>query len=293
MYISAGTSECVYTYQEQPLTNLECNPYLNNKLILSCEVQGPLQIAFVIVWYWKPLTSQQPQRLSDISKYDFNVGSTFSGNRRAQRSQLRVQHLNDNDAGWYFCLGNLSNGTLLTPSNRLFLAVQSEYTSALNASTCPDRALSTSVPSCASIASETSNTVSTTTSNRATDGNRGSIDPTSSLPMDHSFLLTSTTVTLAPTPTVTTVPDPESDMLQVALYSVVAVVAVICVIIVTQGFIVILICRKKPDHVKSKTVGKSVFGISPYSLSLQVTFFLPHNLLHHEDVPFSPGTVDL
>ena len=62
-------------------------------------------------------------------------------------------------------------------------------------------------------------------------------------------------------------------MLQVVL-PLVAVVAVFCVIIVTLGFIiVILICRKKPGHVKSKTAGKSVFGISPYSSSLQVTAF--------------------
>ena len=220
-------------------------------------------MAFRIVWYWEPLNSQQSQRLSSTSKYDFrerSVSVTLSF--RVHRSLLHVRNLNDGDAGWYFCQAELSNGTLLTPSNRLFLAVQSEYTSALNASTCPEyRAQSTRVPSCASIASDTSSTVGTTPSNLATDGNRGSIDRPSSLPTDHSFLLT-TTVTLAPTPTVTTVPDPESDMLQVVLLA--AVVVVFCVIIVTLGFIiVILICRKKPGHVKSKTAGKSVFGISP------------------------------
>ena len=256
---SAGISECAYTYQEQPLTNLECNPYPNNELRLTCEVQGPIEMAFSIVWYWDPLNSQQSQRLSSTGKYDLDILSITSTNSRTHLSRLRVQHLIDNDAGWYFCQGNLSNGTLLTPSNRLFLSIQSEYITALNASTCPDGPQSTRVPSCISIASDTLSTVGTTTPNLATDGNSGSIDPPSSLPTD---LLTTITVTLAPTPTVTTVPDPESDVLQVALLA--AVVVVFCVIIVTLSFsIVILICRKKPGHVKSKTAGKSVFGISP------------------------------
>ena len=307
MYISAGTSECVYTYQEQPLTNLECNPYPNDNLRLSCEVQGPAQLEFSITWYWMPLTSQQPQRLLNTGNYVLQFTRRSNGSFQSQRSRVQVRQLNDNDVGWYFCQPMLSNGSLLTPSNRLFLEMQSVY-SVVNAPSCSLWAqFTTTAQSCASIASDTSSTVSTTKPNLATDGNRGSIDPTSSLPTDHSFLLTSTTVTLLPTPTVITAPDPESKpnlatdgnrgsidptsslptdhsflltsttvtLLPtptvitapdpeslVALLA--AVVVVFCVIIVTLGFsIVILICRKKPGHVKSKTAGKSVFGISP------------------------------
>ena len=161
VYISADTSGCAYTYQEQPLTNLECNPYPNNRLSLSCEVRGPAQVAFSIVWYWEPLNNQQSQRLS-ASKYGFTLSSSIDTSSRVYRSQLRVQQLNDNDAGWYYCQGNLSNGTLLIPSNRSFLAIESEYTSdVVNASTCPDRAQTTRVRSCASIAIDTSTTAST------------------------------------------------------------------------------------------------------------------------------------
>ena len=258
-------------------------------LILGCEIRGPSQAT--ITWFWEPLNTRQPQRLSDARKYGFQLRIVVNRNSWLERRQLQVRRLTDSDAGWYFCQAELSNGTLLTPSNRLFLAVQSLYR---RASICQDEAQASTVPSCARIVNDdstTASTVGTTPSNPATDSNRGSIDPPSGLPTDgthrpslltdspsslptvnthHSSLLT-TTLTLAPTPTVAAVPDPESDMLQVVLL--VAVVAVFCVIIVTLGFImVILICRKKPGHVKSKTAGKSVLA-SFHSSSLQVTLF--------------------
>ena len=265
MYISADTSGCAYTYEEQPLTHLECNPYPNSELILSCEVQGPAQLSFNIVWYWDPLNNQQSQRLS-ASKYGFSASSSINASSRAFSSQLRVQQLNDNDAGWYYCQGNLSNGTLLTPSNRLFLAIESEYV--VNASTCQDRAQTTRASSCANIfidSSTTASTVSTTPPDPITDGNNGSADPSSSSPTDgnHHPSVLATIITLAPTPTVTSVPDPESDNLQVALYSMAAIIVVFCATTVTLGFfLVILVCRKR-CHVKSKkTAGKSILGIS-------------------------------
>ena len=284
MYISADTSGCAYTYQEQPLTNLECNPYPNNRLILNCEVQGPAQLSFSIVWYWNPLNNQQPQRLSDTrSKYNLITRHPSSASGfRVHSSQLRVQQLNDNDAGLYFCQGNLSNGTLLTPSNRLFLVIQSVY---FNDSTCPDMAQTTRASSCANISidsSTTASTVSTTPPDPITDGNRGTANPSSSSPTDgnyHPSLLA--TITLAPTPTVTTVPDPESDQMQVVLYSMAAMIVVFCATIVTLGFfLVILVCRKR-CHVKSKkTAGKSVLGI--FHSSYQTT----HCLVYHGCILF-------
>ena len=278
MYISIGTSECAYAYHEQPPSTLECNPYPNMRLILGCAIQGPSQAT--ITWFWEPLNTRQPQRLSDARKYGFQLRIVVNRNSWLERRQLQVRRLTDSDAGWYFCQAELSNGTLLTPSNRLFLAIQSLYR---HASICQDEAQSSTVPSCARIVNDdstTASTVGTTPSNPATDSNRGSIDPPSGLPTDgthrpslltdspsslptvnthHSSLLT-TTLTLAPTPTVAAVPGPESDMLQVALYSISAVVVVFCATIVTLGFsIVILICRKKPDHANSKkTAGRSV-----------------------------------
>ena len=268
-YVSADTSGCAYTYEEQPLTNLECNPYPNNRLILSCAVRGPNLVS--IDWFWEPLNTRQPQRLpSTQNKY--SLVTQFSVSQ--SRSQLRVQQLNDNDAGWYYCQGNLSNGTLLILSNRLFLAVQSEYTGALNATTCPVETQSTREPTCASIAS------STATPNSIADGERGSTDSTTSLP---TFLLT-TTITLTPTPTMTTVPNSESSRLWVVLYSMAAMIVVFCAIIVTLGFTTVIVYRKKPgDTTPKKTAGKpslthsiKLYMLSPHSiLNVYLHCFLP------------------
>ena len=282
VYVSADTSECAYTYEEQPLTNLECNPYPNNRLILSCAVRGPNLVS--IDWFWEPLNTRQPQRLpSTQNKYSLVTRFIMS----QSRSQLRVQQLNDNDAGWYYCQVELSNGTLLTPSNRLFLAIQSEYV--VNASTCPDRAQTTRVRSCANISIDSSTTasiVSTPPPDPITDGNRGTGDPSSSSPTDgnHHPSVLATIITLAPTPTVTSVPDSESDKMQVVLYSMAAMISIVvfCATIVTLGFfLVILTCRKQCCHVKSKkTAGKSVLGI--FHSSYQTT----HCLLYHRCILF-------
>ena len=243
-------------------------------------------MAFGIIWYWQPSNNQQPQRLTATTrKYGLNTRLLFiATNFLTLSSQLRVQQLNDSDAGLYFCQAELSNGTQLTPSNSLLLAIQLVYASdVLNASACPDRAQTTREPSCASIAVDSS-TVSTTPQNPITDSNNGSADPSSSSPADgnHRPSLLATIITLAPTPTVTSVPDPESDKMQVVLYSMVAMIVVFCATTVTLGIsLVILICRKQRCHVKSKkTAGKSVFGIS--HSSYQTT----HCLLYHGCILF-------
>lgn len=280
MCISSDTSECAYTYHEQPPSTLECNPYPNMRLILGCEIRGPSQTT--ITWFWEPLNTRQPQRLSVARKYSFQNRIVVNRNSWLVRHQLQVRRLDDSDAGWYFCQAELSNGTLLTPSSRLFLDIQSLYRSA---SICQDEVQANTVPSCARIVTDdptTASTVGSTPPNTATDSNRGSIDPPSTLPTDDTHrpsLLTdppstlptdgtrrpsllTTTVTLTPMPTMTSVPDPESSMLQVALYSISAVVVVFCATIVTLGLsIVILLCRKKHSHTDSKkTTGECVFG---------------------------------
>ena len=257
--ISAGTSGCEYTYVEQPPRTLQCNPYPNNELILNCDVQGPLQMAFDILWYWKPLNNQPPQELSHTgSKYELQQrGSSSTVNSRTHGRQLRVRQLNDSDTGWYFCQGNLSNATLLTPSNKLLLDMKSAYTTdPVHYSTCPDRAQSMRVPSCANITNDSS-TVGTTTPNPVTGSNGGSTDTPSSSPTDdanHPSL--PTTVTLAPTPTVIPVTTPESNMLQVALYAVISVIVVFCAVIVTLAVTIVILYRRKRGHANfKKTAG--------------------------------------
>ena len=167
---------------------------------------------------------------------------------------MQVQQLNDSDAGWYFCRGHLSNGTLLTPSNKLLLATQSVYTiSPVRNFTCPDVAQTTTVYSCANITNDSS-TVSTTPPNQATDTNVGTEPPSSSLPDNTYSPSLPTTATLLPTPTAT--PTPESGMLQVALYAVISVIVVFCAVIVTLAVTIVILYRRKGGHANfKKTAG--------------------------------------
>ena len=215
-------------------------------------------MAISIVWYWEPTNTRQPQRLSQTSsKYNLiDTRARFHGmNSRIHGSQLRVQQLNDSDAGLYYCQGNLPNGTLLTPSNMLHLTMQSVYTDVLNVSKCPDMAQTTTNSSCASPVLDDSSTVSSTTPNLVTDGNRGPTDPPSSSPTINSqWPSLPTTVTLLPTPTAT--PAPESGMLRVALYAVISVIVVFCAVIVTLAVTIVILYRRKGGHTNlKKTAG--------------------------------------
>ena len=253
MSCSADTSGCAYTYQAQPLKTLECNPYQERELRLYCEIRGPDKLAFNILWYWKQRNNQPPQRLSGpennpSTKYNLRSRFSSASNFQVHGSQLRIQQLNDRDAGLYYCQGNLSNGTLLAPSNMLNLTIHSEYTSAPN---CSDDEVHTTRK--ASCATDDSATVGTTPPNLATGDSRGPTDPPSNSPtMDGQQ--PSLPTTLAPTPTAT--PTPESGMLQVALYAVISVIVVFCAVIVTLAVTIVILYRRKGGHANfKKTAG--------------------------------------
>ena len=245
-------------YEEQPPTNLECNPYLNNELRLVCRIEGPTQLA-IIRWYWVPLNTQQLQRLNQSSgKYEITQQSRTTTSFRDLRSRLDIRQLSDSDAGRYFCQAELGNGTLLTPSDELILNVQSAYT-VLTA--CSGNQFTTS---CASIVTDdivteqptTGNTGNTETTNSATtDVNTGPTDPLSVPSPDN-------TPNDTPVPTPTVIPmahEPESNTLQVALYIVVAVIVIFCAIIVTLAITIVILYRKKGGHANfKKTAGQSV-----------------------------------
>ena len=271
------TSECVYRYEEQPRTNLECNPYPNNVLRLVCEVVGPNQLLFSIVWNWEPLVNPgQTERLPSNSlpgdKYnvqDQGLTPDVQNSQFHRRSQLRVLQLNDSDAGRYFCHVELSNGTQLTPSNKLLLSIQSVYT---NLSTClSSTAQSIRSTSCASIVTDDTVTV------QPTSGNTGNTETIDSATTDANTSPTSPPTvptpgntaddTPVPTPTVLPmVPEPESGTLQVALYVVTPVIVIFCAIIVTLAITIVILYRKKDGHANSKkTAGITIsvcLGIS-------------------------------
>ena len=262
-FISVGTSECVYRYEEQPRTNLECNPYPNNDLRLVCEVVGPNQVTFSIVWNWEPSvnpgqTESLPSNSLPSDKYDVQNQAHVRNSQFHRRSQLRVLQLTDSDAGRYFCQAELGNDTQPTPSNKLLLNMQSVYTNLPRCSSSTAQSIMST--SCASIVTNDTVTV------QPTSGSTGNTETTDSATTDANTSPTGPPSvptpddTPVPTPTVITmVPEPESGTLQVALYIVVAVIVIFCVIIVTLAITIVILYRKKGGHANfKKTAGMSV-----------------------------------
>jgi len=252
---TVGTSECVYRYEEQPLTNLECNSYLNNVLRLVCRIEGPTQLAF-IRWYWVPLNTEQLQRLNQSpGKYSIisiaqQVSATGS---QVLRSQLRVFPLNDSDARRYFCQAGLGNGTLLTPSNELILNVQSTYTVSAACSFGP---FITTTTSCASIVTDDSAAMQPTTGNtQHTDVTTVPLN-TQPSPTKHVHQPSTRFVTtpLPNIPTYSNMELPANDSLWI--YIVVPLTGVLCVIIVS----LLIIFMAVMIHMRKKTLSQGTIA---------------------------------
>jgi len=239
-------------YEEQPLTNLECNPYLNNELRLVCRIEGPTQLAF-IRWYWVPLNTQQLQRLNQSSgKYGimFQARQVSATGSQVLRSQLRVFQLNDSDAGKYFCQAGLDNGTLLTPSNELILNVQSTYTVS---AACSDSQFTTS---CASIVTDDSAAMQPTTGNtQHTDVTTVPLN-TQPSPTKHVHQPSTRFVTtpLPNIPTYSNMELPANDSLWI--YIVVPLTGVLCVIIVS----LLIIFMAVMIHMRKKTLSQGTIA---------------------------------
>ena len=261
----------MYRYEEQPRTNLECNPYPNNDLRLVCEVVGPNQVAFSIVWNWEPSvnpgqTESLPSNSLPSDKYDVQNQAHVRNSQFHQRSQLRVLQLTDSDAGRYFCQAELGNDTQPTPSNKLLLNMQSVYTNLPRCSSSTAQSIMST--SCASIVTDDSVTVQPTSGNTETATTDATGPPTVLTPDNTPDNTPNRTpVPTGPTPTIMQiVPEPESGTLQVALYIVTPVIVIFCAIIVTLAITIVILYRKKDGHANSKkTAGITIsvcLGIS-------------------------------
>lgn len=112
---------CRYRYNEQPMTSLQCNPYALGSLIMTCEVlRGRSEEEIDIEWVFRAEDSQFSRLLSSTSnKFTINQNE-FS--LTIQRGQIRVDFLDDNDAGWYACQIRFPrNGTFASSSQALQL----------------------------------------------------------------------------------------------------------------------------------------------------------------------------
>ena len=137
MFLIPGESEgCSHRYILQPLRNLQCDPYIMGHLILDCEVTyDPTERAVELVWVFQPLvedgTSVAMELSNDDSKYIITPERAIS----LDRSRLRVNNLNDSDAGSYACQILFANESVAMLSQQLDL-FHSDVFAALRSPPC-------------------------------------------------------------------------------------------------------------------------------------------------------------
>ena len=222
-------TDCLYKLIEEPLLVLPCNPYPSDGITLHCTVRAP-DFSFTIQWIWQADSSSE---LIELDSSDMNVTinnmnlSVFD----AIRSRLNVKNL-INRVGMFWCRATLNNGTQLEDSSKLTLYNQNVYENDMN---CANEELSerSSTGRCINAASSVAETPPL-------------------LAMDQ---ITSSPTTMAGNETT----PPAPDSLGPALYAVIAVILVFCLVIVTLTVtIVLLYRRRKCGRGDIKTAGELI-----------------------------------
>ena len=116
---------CRYQYTLQPTTSLVCNPYLNQRLIIDCQMTySTSEQSVILQWVFVPDTAGSARTLStDGIKYSISA-SPLTGRTR---STLTVSALGDSDVGRYYCQAGFNNGTRMSRSEELTLFSQAVF----------------------------------------------------------------------------------------------------------------------------------------------------------------------
>ena len=205
------------------MVNLTCNPYIINELRTACTVHAP-SFDFTIHWFWE----SSRDVVTEVDRSQVRSSST--------RSQLflRLKNL-ANHTGLYWCQARLSNGTVLEGSNRLILLEESAYVhqNIVNCTTAGDQRLQQRSDRCIFSLPTTDNTPSPTI-------------------MEQS---TTTSPSFTPTMALNQTSSPTQESLGPALYAVIAVILVFCLVIITLTVVIVLLYRRKCARVDFKTAG--------------------------------------
>ena len=117
--------ECEYRYTRQPPVTLNCNPYGDTRLVLTCTAEGP-SFSVTVIWMRQRNGTDEFEGL-----HDTQIGIIIDVTRAAFRhsSRLTVNGLNEvDDVGDYWCQVRLENGTVLQKkSNILTLSSEAQY----------------------------------------------------------------------------------------------------------------------------------------------------------------------
>ncbi len=201
------------------MMNASCNPYAQDTITLHCSVEAP-DFNFDIKWIWQASPSARTNELM-MSNGEVIIQQRFI--EKGYRSRLNIRNLASR-TGTYWCLAELNNGTKFENSTKFTLLNGVGY---LNTPGCsPSSSFSDqSQDRCIhaeSSVSEVSATVGTTSV---------------------ATLVNETT-------------PPSFDALGPALYAVVAVILVFCLVIVTLSVTIVVLYRRRCARVNFKTSGE-------------------------------------
>ena len=215
---------------------LNCNPYDGARLVMRCTADGPSTPAFTIMWMRERNGIDRRLNDSHIDVIRFNDGQTLK-----RTSRLIIKRLNEvNDVGDYWCQVRLQNGTVLPKkSNILTLSSEAQYQ---GLGRCGGSQF---------VVKEDCIHPSQVTVSEVTDAltpNTGPVVQTTA---------SSSNLSLTPQSTDGAMEEPGSKNLA-ALYAVVAVIVVFCLVIVTLSIIIVVLYRKKCGPLRFKTEGKQL-----------------------------------
>lgn len=135
MFSSIHAGDCSFRFQQQPDTNLNCNPYHNTTLHITCLAKGPLHSALQVVWWLQESSNSQPVRANvESSSHSFietqneqwittTLSLTLNNSSKKQQDRLCV-----------WCQIEVPGRTLAIPSNRLCVKDPNVYSNIQNCS---------------------------------------------------------------------------------------------------------------------------------------------------------------
>ena len=133
--LSPPPQACRYRYTQQPVRDLQCNPYTTGQLRLACEVsfssRDPgVQLQWVILPAGED-DDDDDQSVIVVDQSTFSSKYTVTPNIFSSlvRSEISVGSFQGADAGSYYCQVRFENGSLAMPSQRLDVFVEEVYES--------------------------------------------------------------------------------------------------------------------------------------------------------------------
>lgn len=94
MFFSLYTGDCSFRFQLHPKTNLNCNPYHNSTLLITCLAAGPLHSALQVVWLVREGSDPLPKTLREENSIHSISQTRINNSKRSEQLVTTTLRLN-------------------------------------------------------------------------------------------------------------------------------------------------------------------------------------------------------